>query len=60
MRKYKVVEVEESLYFEGGVFKIVEVNNPHVSQHTGFFSTREKAEDALKHICWGEVVHGDC
>ena len=41
--EFKVVEVEESLYFEGGVFKIIEKNNPHIAQHDGFFSTREKS-----------------
>ncbi len=59
MIKYKIIEIEESLYTEGGFFKIQDVRNPDVSQHAGYFSTFEKAEKALESLCWGERVAGD-
>jgi len=59
MIPYVVVETRNSLYHEGGYFKVIDTRNPHVNQHSGFFSTFEKAEKALKLICWGESIEGD-
>ena len=48
------------IHIEGRTaFKVVEVRNPSVKRHSGYFSTRAKAETALKEICWGDYPQGD-
>ncbi len=41
------------------LYYIIDTRNPHISQHSGFFSTRKLARLALQRRCWGENIVGD-
>ncbi len=56
MKKYKVKKIE---WYGQTFYKVIDIANPGVSQHPGFFSTFEKAEEGMMSICWGEQVEGD-
>ena len=37
------------------VWYFIEDRNPHVSQHTGYYSTRSRAIKAMNQRMWGET-----
>ena len=56
MNTYKVKQIKDG---NTKIFKVIEVRNPHVPQHHGYFTTRKAANAALRKIAWGETVRGD-
>ena len=56
MNTYKVKQIKDGTT---KIFKVIEVRNPHVPQHHGYFATRKAANAALRKIRRGETVCGD-